>query len=171
MDYVTLIGEEYPDIEVHVIGNANDYDNITWLNPAQQIPKATLDERKLVLIKKNKIIDLSNSCEKAIIGGFISNALGADHLYDSEEVDQINLIGAVTSTAPTVAEPNGYSSYYACRDVSTGIKSYIEHSHFVLRQVMADGALFKLNLLQRFHMFRSQVEGAVDEEQINAIIW
>lgn len=171
MDYVTLIGTEHPDIEVHVIGDANIYDNITWINPAQQIPKATLDEHKLALIKKNKISELSSNCEKAIIGGFTSNALGAEYLYDSEEVDQINLIGAVTSTAPTAAEPNGYSSYYACRDISTGVKSYIEHTHFVLRQVMADGALFKLNLLQRFHMLRTQVETATNEEQVNAIVW
>lgn len=171
MDYITLIGEEYPDIEVHVIGNANDYDNITWLKPEQQIPKATLDERRLVLLKRNKIIDLSNSCEKAIIGGFISNALGDEHLYDSEEVDQINLIGAVASTGPTPEFPNGYSIYYATRDISTNIKSYIEHSYAQLRKVMDDGAQFKLNHLQRFHLLRTQVEVAVDEEQINAIIW
>lgn len=171
MDYVTLIGTEYPDIEVHVIGDASNYDNITWLNPEQQIPKNILDEKRIARLKKDKINDLSNKCEQAIIGGFISNALGVDHLYDSEEVDQINLIGAVAATAPSPAEPNGYSNYYACRDVATGIKSYIEHSYSVLRQVMFDGAQFKLGHLQRFHALRIQVQEAITEEQINAINW
>lgn len=171
MDYVTLIGIEYPDIEVHVIGDANNYDNITWLNPEQQIPKNILDEKRIARLKKDKINDLSNKCEQAIIGGFISNALGIDHLYDSEEVDQINLIGAVASTGPIPANPNGYSIYYACRDVNTGIKSYLEHSYLQLRQVMDDGAQFKLGHLQRFHALRTQVQEAITEEQINAINW
>lgn len=171
MDYISIIGLEHPGVEVYCTGDPTDYDNIIWSDPLNKLTKAELDASILTLTKRNKILELSKECENVIIAGFTSSALGIEKIYDSEEVDQINLIGSVSTTTPTPAEPTGYTIYYACRDPETNIKSYIEHTHYQLRQVMADGATFKLVQLQRFNTLRNQVNEATTVEDIEAIIW
>lgn len=171
MDYVNLIGLEYPGIEVTAIGDPNIYENITWINESDIIAKEDLDIRKLVVLKRNRISMLSNECRESIISGFTSSAIGVEMLYDSEEVDQLNLIGATTDTSPDINEPNGYSILYACRDIVTNIKEYRLHTHFQLRQVMRDGAEFKLQQLQKFHILRMAVEMAGSIEEIDSVNW
>lgn len=171
MDYITLIGIEYPNIEVTATEDPEIYENVIWLNPLDTISKVDLDARKLLVLKREKTISLSEDCKQIIISGFTSSALGSSMLYDSEEVDQLNLIGTVSTTAPTPAAASGYDSLYACRDVGTGIKEYRLHTHYQLRQVMSDGAIFKMQQLQKFHLLRIQVESATTEEEINGIKW
>ncbi len=171
MDYITLIGIEYPNIEVAAINDPNIYENIIWINPLDTISKVDLDARRLLVIKRDRLVELSETCKNVIISGFTSAALGADHIYDSEEVDQLNLIGATTAASPTPTSPGGYNSLYACRDTSTGVKDYKLHSHYQLRQVMADGSTFKLTQLQKFHLLRTQVEAAVTEQEVLDIKW
>lgn len=164
--YIEAISTFYPNYQVSAI--SNEYADINWgLNPP--IAQNVLDAKILEITKNRKIQELSDKCEAAIISGFESSAVGEPHIYDSEAVDQINLIGAVASTAPTPTEPMGYPIYYACRDVATGTKEYHEHSHFQLRQVLADGAQVKLTHLQAFHVKRMMVMSATTIEQIASI--
>lgn len=164
--YIEAISAFYPNYQVSAI--SNEYADINWGTNAP-ILQSVLDSKILEITKNKKIQELSDKCEAAIIAGFESSAVGEPHVYDSEAVDQINLIGAVASTAPTPAEPMGYPIYYACRDVTTGAKEYHEHTHFQLRQVLADGAQVKLTHLQAFHMKRMMVMAATTLEQIAAI--
>ena len=164
--YIEAISAFYPNYQVSSL--SNEYADINW-GSFQPISQAELDTKILELAKSKKIQELSDACESSIISGFESSAVGEAHIYDSEAVDQINLIGAVTSTAPTPAEPMGYSIYYACRDVATGAKEYHEHTHFQLRQVLADGAQVKLTHLQTFHMKRLAVMAATSVAQVEAI--
>lgn len=168
--YLDVISEYYPDIEVFIIGADVSYSAIQWVDPTKIIDQSTLDLKILEMSRNLKISELSTACEQAIIGGFNSNALGLNYLYDAAEEDQINLIGACTTTTPTSAAPDGYSIYYACRNVSTGIKEYMLHTHSQLRQVMNDGATFKLQQLQKFHTKRVYVQSAT-LEQINNVTW
>lgn len=125
----------------------------------------------LLETKISKINELSLACKNDIISGFESSALGTPHIYDSEEVDQLNLVGSVATTAPTPDTPAGYSIYYAVRDVNTNEKSYQLHTHGQLRQVLADGAQRKLFLLQKFATKRAIVEAQTTVSGVNAITW
>ena len=164
--YIEAISAFYPNYQVSSI--SNEYADIQWGTYAP-ISQEELNAKILEITKTKKIQELSDTCERAIISGFESSAVGEPHIYDSEAVDQINLIGAVMSTAPTPAEPMGYSIYYACRDVASGVKEYHEHTHFQLRQVLADGAQVKLTQLQTFHMKRLAVMTATSVYQVEAI--
>ena len=164
--YIEAISAFYPNYQVS--STSNEYADIQWGTYAP-ISQEELNSKILEITKTKKIQELSDACERAIISGFESSAVGEPHIYDSEAVDQINLIGAVMSTAPTQAEPMGYSIYYACRDVASGVKEYHEHTHFQLRQVLADGAQVKLTQLQTFHMKRLAVMAATSVSQVEAI--
>ncbi len=118
-----------------------------------------------------KIEELSQAAADNIVGGFTSNALGFPKIYDSKLEDQTNLIGSVTATSPSAANPDGTSSYYATRDPVDGTKSYLPHTHDQLRQVLDDGATIKLYILQAFAMLRYMVELQTTVSAINAYTW
>jgi hypothetical protein len=99
-----------------------------------------------------RIATLSADCEAAITGGFMSEALGTPHAYQSDRDDQLNLVGAVSANADIP---------FKCLDGNTGIWAYRPHTAAQLKQVLADGAAVKLQHLQRFGLLRDQVQSIV----------
>lgn len=175
MDYVRCIGEYYPNIGCMCVGDPTVYENIIRTSGD---PLPTVDEldRKIVeIIKADKISELSNSCQEEIISGFVSNALGYDCVYDSTELDQLNLVGSFASTIKTELNPNGTPTYYAVRKIVDGVvksKSYEVHNHVMLQKVIMDGVAFKLGLLQKFNMKRDYINHtALTAAEIDAITW
>ena len=166
--YTDAISKFYPGY--HVSSISNEYADINW-GKFKPISQAVLDAKILEIVKANRIAELSEQCEAAIMSGFESAALGTTYIYDSETVDQINLIGAVSSTAPSPIEPMGYTIYYACRNKDTGVKEYHPHSHFQLRQILADGAQVKLGYLQVFYFKRIEIENCTTVADVEAIVW
>ena len=77
------------------------------------IPKAEIEVLYLAKHKTLKILEFSEFAHDEIIDGIISDALGFNHLYDSTEEDQLNLIGSVTSAT---------TMYYGCRPFSPGLQ-------------------------------------------------
>lgn len=166
--YIAAISKFYPSYNVSSI--SDEYADIVWGNNSP-ISKAELDAKILDMQKELKILELSDSCSNAILEGFTSDALGSEYWYDAEEVDQINLLGAVSATAPIPGMPDGFSIYYACRNVDTSEKTYMEHSHLQLRKVLTDGSMFKLGMLQQFHIKRVAVQNCTSAEQVEAVSW
>lgn len=175
LNYIEAISIFYPETEISTTGV--DYDSIIW-GASPIIPRAVLDQKIIDYTREHKSEELSSSCQQAIISGFESNALGTARMYDSDEVDQLNLIGAVANTSPTAtaSELAGYTIYYASRDVTTGEKSYNLHSYTQIRQVLSDGANVKLTHLQKFFMLKMQVysttiNNLADLSQLELIVW
>src|ERR1700754_616778 len=71
------------------VGQGFKYDGSTFTDPNV----LSLDD-----VKAAKVADLRASCEQAIIGGYVSSALGAPHTYPSLPTDQINMLGSVTDS-------------------------------------------------------------------------
>lgn len=94
-----------------------------------------------------RITEMSEACRADIVGGFESAALGVSHYYDSDEVDQLNLIGAVAA---------GDTMEYGCHEVLGGPKVYKSHTHAQLQQVIRDGRNIKLAKLQAFNTKKAQ---------------
>jgi len=180
LGYVECIGKYFPTVFVHCTGTAingtmlEKYESLIH-DGGDYIPsKAVLDDFIFEDLKITAIDNLSTICQDAIRGGFFSSALGSRHIYDSDEVDQLNLIGATTSTLPTPTEPDGGLMYYAVREVIDNItqpKDYKPHTHTQFRQVMADGAAYKLALLMNFNYKRYFISNATTPEEVLAITW
>lgn len=108
--------------------------------------------------------EINRECEASITGGFWSNALGARHLYGSQQADQINLAGAVSL---------GQSVEYPCRDV-WAVKAYVLHSAQQLRKVSDEFVLYKMQLLQRADELKQRADEALDKSDrlaLQAIKW
>ncbi|UOG42544.1 hypothetical protein [Leptospira noguchii] len=93
-----------------------------------------------IVQKKDSLIRLVNSiCEQKITAGFVSSALGALHLYNSDRDDQLNLVGLVSLNT---------SVLHKCTD-EDGIKEERKHTFDQIKQVLGDGVARKTFLLQR----------------------
>lgn len=178
LSYVQCIGKHFPTVNVVCYGDDFNYDNIVHEGGDPLPPKSELDSLIFDDTKIDKISELSVHCQKIIINGFQSDALGSTHIYDSEEVDQLNIIGSVSMISPTYGHPEGYTTYYAVRPIQDGItqpKEYKIHTYAQLRKAMTDGAMYKLGCLQRFNVLRdyinSLVFGTHTLDIINSVDW
>lgn len=111
-------------------------------------------------VKTEKLVELSQACETAIISGFESSALGTAHTYQSDRDDQLNLVGMVTANV---------DDYFKCFDGNTW--DYRLHTASQLHQVLIDGKDQKLAHLQRFATLKGQLDLAVSEAEVSAIVW
>lgn len=169
VNYMHIVGTYYPEKQCYTTGTVDNYYSIVWMDNIP-ISKAELDSKLLEDAKVQKIQELSDACQTAIVSGFLSSALGTPRLYDSQEVDQLNLVGATTATDK--GETQAFDSiYYACRDPLTGKKSYELHSNAQLKQILRDGANIKLMFLQQFNTKRQRVYEATTLEQVSSIAW
>ena len=99
-------------------------------------------------------IEINQAAQDAIIAGFDSSALGAPYRYESDQFDQLNLIGAAQL---------GIGITYRCVRLADGVEDYFAHTNAQLQQVLADGATRKLSLLQQAKAGRDSVDAAADE--------
>src|ERR1035437_8764011 len=97
MDYMGCIGTYFPNVFVSCIGDSTVYSNIIWESGDPLPTQAILDTKIFQDVQTSKIAELSANCQAAITAGFLSSAIGGSHLYDSQEVDQLNLIGATAN--------------------------------------------------------------------------
>jgi hypothetical protein len=175
VDYMAVLGEVYPHIEAVCFGDPFVYENIQAEGGSVLPPKDEMDVAVLERIKTLKVAELSEACRNEIISGFTSNALGQDGLYDSYEVDQLNLVGSVSAISPSPNAPNGSAMPYAVRPIVDGVvqpKVYTVHTYAQLRQVMQDGTVFKLTKLQKFNAKRDYVNfNCSTHEQVDAVTW
>ena len=123
------------------------------------------DFRTLEEIKTSKISEINGKCKQEIVSGFASSALGSEYIYQSEPVDQINLMGAVIA---------GEDSVFKCgKTNSDGIVTwdYIKHTIDQLKQVLADGKIHKLALLEKANKLKIEVKEATTVKDVEAIVW
>ena len=132
------------------------------------ITKAEVDRLlapTLAELKTSKTNDINSACSKAITSGFTSSALGTPHTYQSEQTDQLNLIGVVTA---------GTDDYFKCgvTDANGNITwNYALHTIAQLQQVLADGKVHKQGLLQKANTLKVQVASATTVAKVKAIVW
>lgn len=126
------------------------------LTPLPPTPAELLAEAK-----RAGTAGINTACAAEITGGFASSALGSVHTYDSDETDQLNLIGAVGM---------GADLPYKCADV-TGTKAFRLHTSTQLRQVLADGAMVKLAALEKASTLKAQIANAQTVDEVVGVVW
>ena len=115
--------------------------------------------------KSEKINEINVACAKAITSGFSSDALGDTHTYQSEQTDQLNLIGVVIA---------GQDDYFKCgiEDADGNVTwNYEKHTIAQLQQVLQDGKVHKQGLLQKANTLKTQVANATTIADVEAIVW
>lgn len=130
------------------------------------VPLAEFTDAEIIAqSKQSKLIELEALCEAQIVSGFTSSALGSEHWYKSEQIDQLNLIGVVTG---------GTDDYF-----KSGIKDtqgvitwdWVLHTSAQLKQVLNDGKNVKTTLLQKLTMQKAQVDLATTLAEVEAVVW
>jgi hypothetical protein len=175
MDLLTVLAKNFPGVQAHIQGSLDNYSSLVWDGGAPLPSQAELEACHAADAKEAKIVELSKSCAKDIISGFTSMALGSEHLYDSEAVDQLNIVGSYIATTPDVDNPEGSQTYHAARPIVDGelqLKEYKLHNNMQMKKVLMDGVAFKLAKLTRFNMMRNDIivtERA--DAEIEAITW
>ena len=143
-------------------------DIIILMTPEEQ----DTHEPNVDIVMGQKIQELQAAYLVTVEGGFISTAYdGSQRMYASGAEDQLNLVGSVTMTTPFDPSAPELSVPYNSTDVLTGVKEYLMHTYSMLRQVLADGAQFKLQQLQKMGMLIYQVQGCTRISDIEKITW
>jgi hypothetical protein len=175
IDYMAILGTYYPGVKALCFGDVHVYENIQPEDGSVLPSKVELDAKVVEHAKLQRIQELSDACGAEIVGGFVSDALGEEYVYDAYEVDQINLIGATTGAAPTPAMPSGYVVPYAVRplgQLGPLPKTYKPHTYAQLREVIADGVTFKLARLTKFNDKRNYITlHCTTLEEVDAVTW
>lgn len=130
-------------------------------NIVQKTEEELFQENRISLDSlKQKFSDRVNElCSIKITSGFRSSALGEEHIYDSEDYDQWNMIGAAAVQAPT---------YYKCRK-TTGEEVFVLHTGAQMIQVLRDGAQLKLFFMMNAKNLKDRIMNSSSYEDLKLI--
>jgi len=135
-------------------GDALINDAATW---RVKTAAENLDDYRAAHLETLKV-----SRNAALSAGFISNALGADHSYDSASpFDHVNVSGAAQS---------GVALNFTCTD-SAGVKTERMHSAVQMAQVFADGMAHVQTHNATYDSKRAAVRAAVDPAAVDLVTW
>jgi len=111
-----------------------------------------------------KVQEINTACSTEITSGFTSTALTGGRTYQSQELDQLNLIGVVTG---------GTDDYFKCAKTVSGklVWSYEMHTVAQLKQVLNDGKVHKQALLQKAGTLKANVDLAKTQADLDLIVW
>ncbi len=118
--------------------------------------KVEAGEIKLSDIKEQIFQKINKRCYDAIVSGFESKALGTItdgdydiYVYDSEDVDQMNLIGAVAIDSDVA---------YKCTRKSDMKREFFKHTNAQIKQVLSDAANRKISLLKHCYELKASIQ-------------
>ena len=122
------------------------------------------DFRTLEQLKSAKTAEINSKCEKEITSGFKSDALGTEHIYQSTETDQTNLMAMIIANE---------DDYFKCGTEQNDIITWTYELHTVLqfKTVHKEGKDIIRTLLQKCNTLKQQVIDATTVEEVNEIQW
>lgn len=120
----------------------------------------TLELEYYKVIQTNLI---NTSYTNELNGKFESDALGSSYYYASEQEDQQNLIGAVT-TGQSIP-----FKVFLNKDDNVG--QFELHTHSQLLKALNDGAIIKLTLMQKRDTLLESIKQAETIDEIISFIW
>ncbi len=163
-DLIDVVQGDYDSAMARPVGATLDViDGQLVIVPA---PSLTVAE-SLASAKSAKASELSAACATAITSGFTSSALGAAHIYPSDQNDQANLnANVVSSLLPNL--PTTWATPQLCCD-SAGVWTYRLHTVAQIQQVGIDGKAAVLQQLTRHEQVRALLAAAETLEEVDAI--
>lgn len=127
----------------------------------------------LAIAKKAAIVALNKSCAEAITSGFKSNALGADHTYPSNSLDQTNLQSAVSAAHTSIsANVTTWESVLMCMDANN-VWSFISHNAAAVIEVGSDWHDYVTACRVKLSTLAAQINSDATDttDKLSAIVW
>lgn len=133
-----------------------------------QMPeRVAVDQRTLDATRAAKVAEMSAACAAAILDGFPSSALGAEHTYPAKPTDQTNLAGSILDSL--IAGPGDWVTPFWCAGAD-GAWDFRMHTAAQIQQVGRDGKAAILAAMTRNEALRAQImESSI--AQIDEIHW
>lgn len=120
------------------------------------------DAELLIASKLYKIDQLKLAAQTSIVSGFVSNALGAPHTYDSDlQKDQLNILGAKVKAVDLE---------FTCTDVN-GVKIPRMHTAAQLNQLFIDGSDWIYSNKLKLRDKAAIVNAAATIAEVDAVIF
>jgi hypothetical protein len=133
------------------------------LTPEQRYALLDPNRNTLADYQQTKIAVLDDLCNKTILAGFTSSALGAPHQYDFDEEAQRNFAGALA-----LMNADSTITSITWKTVDAGP---LPHTRDQFIQLCKDGFAFKESQIQKYWNLKAQVQQASSIDQVNAITW
>lgn len=127
------------------------------------------DAEKLFAAREERIRALRSDCSSAILGGYVSNALGTPHIYPTTERDQANLNASVTAAIIEGSSPD-WSTPFWCAD-ETDAWAFVPHSGPQIIQVGRDVKNHIVACQDKLAHLTSAVSAAMTPDAVAAITW
>jgi len=145
---------------------SNNYNYVDPVNMTLGYKDFRSKEEILNQVKEQKINEINKVAEKKIVSGFTSSALGSPHLYQSEPIDQLNLLGVVQT-----AQLTNENQLFKCSPDNGKTWEYKEHTPEQLVQVLKNGKETKISILLKANELKEKVKHATSAEEIQQITW
>lgn len=137
--------------------------------PVAVFPPPLTENEKLEKAKTDQIKIVDEACKTAIVSGFVSSALGAEHAYPGAPEDQINLIGAVTAShSPGLSAD--WCIPFSCMD-AFGAWDKRAHTAVQIQQVLADGVEQRVFYSEKLAGLVAQINRALSLDDVAKIVW
>lgn len=134
------------------------------------LKKADIDlVAKLKEVKEKKIDDINKSCDKAIVSGFTSEALGSKHFYYSTLEEQSTLNSLIN-----LGVDNQFKAQkITLVDQVETKENRIAYSHTIqqLRSILADGFTHIASQVAKKDILETQINNATTIDEVEAISW
>ena len=134
------------------------------------LKKADIDlVAKLKEVKEKKIDDINKTCDKAIVSGFTSEALGSKHFYYSTLEEQSTLNSFIN-----LGVDNQFKAQkITLVDQVETKENRIAYSHTIqqLRSILADGFTHIASQVAKKDILETQINNATTIDEVEAISW
>lgn len=134
------------------------------------LKKADIDlVAKLKEVKEKKIDDINKTCDKAIVSGFTSEALGSKHFYYSTLEEQSTLNSLIN-----LGVDNQFKAQkITLVDQVETKENRIAYSHTIqqLRSILADGFTHIASQVAKKDILETQINNATTIDEVEAISW
>lgn len=142
---------------------------IGWQLVGDKFEAPKEDTPTLDAIKAERIGILRAACEAQILGGFVSEALGAVHTYPSDLKAQINLMGSVTdSLIPSLPE-DWQTPFWVCDEA--GSWKWEMHNAAQIQQAGRDGKAAVVAAQTKLGGLTAAIDAAKTKKAVEAITW
>lgn len=123
----------------------------------------------IAVLKASALASLRASCAAAIVGGYKSSALGAEHTYPSTSTDQTNMIGSVTaSLLPGLA--SDWTTPFWCMDVD-GNWAFCDHTAVQIQAAGEAGKAWVVECQEKLRDLSTSVLAASSAIDVQSISW
>jgi hypothetical protein len=155
-DWNEDLEQVYETIPAGTVVEFMDYPTLFTLQDIHNHPS-------LDAVKQRKIDELWDICNKEILSGFTSSALGVAHSYGFDAMDQDNLTGTASGIGMGIITG---TIVWKTKDAGP-----LPHTINQFKQVCGDAFIMKQSKINKYWTIKNQILSCTSRDDINAVAW